>query len=127
MELVKDMKGNLKCGDCGVKPGKPHKPGCDVERCPKCGGQLISCDCFRITGKMNEDGEEYFDIVEFSKYEPEIWTGIMYEKEKLYCEKHNLYCYWGPDFGEKGWVRCDINHPGAIHDLNTAIPQMRQT
>ena len=30
MELVKDMKGNLKCGDCGVNPGKPHKPGCDV-------------------------------------------------------------------------------------------------
>ena len=34
-----------KCHDCGVKWGKYHKPGCDMERCPKCGGQLISCDC----------------------------------------------------------------------------------
>jgi hypothetical protein len=33
------------CHDCFVKKGEYHIPGCDVERCPKCKEQLISCDC----------------------------------------------------------------------------------
>jgi hypothetical protein len=34
------------CHDCNAKPGHYHHLGCDTERCPKCGGQLISCGCF---------------------------------------------------------------------------------
>lgn len=35
-----------KCSDCGVNDGDVHQPGCDQERCPVCGGQLISCEHF---------------------------------------------------------------------------------
>jgi hypothetical protein len=33
------------CGDCGAKEGDLHQWGCDMEPCPFCGGQLLSCDC----------------------------------------------------------------------------------
>jgi hypothetical protein len=36
----------FRCPDCNVVPGGFHHPNCDQECCPKCGGQLISCDCF---------------------------------------------------------------------------------
>src|SRR5258706_8385867 len=33
------------CGDCGTKEGQLHILGCDMEGCPFCGNQLISCQC----------------------------------------------------------------------------------
>ena len=36
---------NHRCHDCGVKIGCYHHPGCDMEKCPQCKEQLISCDC----------------------------------------------------------------------------------
>jgi hypothetical protein len=34
-----------RCGDCGVVVGGFHHFGCDMEQCPRCGRQLITCDC----------------------------------------------------------------------------------
>lgn len=36
------------CHDCNIlnKKGNYHHFGCDMERCPRCKKQLISCDCF---------------------------------------------------------------------------------
>ena len=33
------------CHDCGTGWGKFHHPGCDMEDCPKCRGQMIWCEC----------------------------------------------------------------------------------
>lgn len=44
---------DARCGDCGVAVGGSHHLGCGVERCPRCGGQRIGCDC----GSMEEDNE----------------------------------------------------------------------
>lgn len=39
------MKRGYICHDCGAWEGQIHHWGCDMEECPKCGRQLISCDC----------------------------------------------------------------------------------
>lgn len=43
------------CHDCAVVKGPFHVPDCDVEECPRCGGQMITCGC--------ELGEPDFDDI----------------------------------------------------------------
>lgn len=33
------------CGDCSCVPGQYHGSYCDIEQCPRCEGQFLSCDC----------------------------------------------------------------------------------
>ena len=52
-----------RCGDCHALEGEYHELGCDLERCPFCGGQLISCDCcYEI---LNIDGSPGTRVYEF--------------------------------------------------------------
>jgi hypothetical protein len=43
------------CHDCGIVDGLLHAFGCDMERCPRCFGQLISCGCLWGEGPPDAD------------------------------------------------------------------------
>lgn len=50
-----------RCHDCGIimKYGNIHHQGCDWERCPRCGGQLLACGCHNIF--CTDDCEDWYN------------------------------------------------------------------
>lgn len=51
------------CGDCGLRYGQQLLPQCDVERCPACGGQLLSCDCGPVFDVEDDVSEKELEIL----------------------------------------------------------------
>ena len=93
-----EKQSNNACPDCGVPVGSLHEIGCDIERCPHCGGQALSCDCVRDT--------EWYRL---RKPWTGQWPGV------AECR----FFGWYAKFVEgSGWVRCGKDEPGAVEDLN---------
>jgi hypothetical protein len=88
------------CPDCSVEPGQLHVPGCDIEPCPACGGQAISCPCPGKNG-ISASG---------SRRVP--WNGEWPGKAE--CREFGWYARRAP----VGWETCSENDAGAREDLN---------
>lgn len=50
-----DADEGQRCHDCNILVGNYHHPGCDVEICYRCGGQLISCGCIDDEDEINNE------------------------------------------------------------------------
>lgn len=124
------------CHDCGAKPGEFHNPGCDVERCPKCGGQAIACGCIYehcgiALATMDDTHPEIYENGPTDemcdKWEREFyhahrtpWTGIW--PGAVECRE---YGFWAKMVPGRGWVRCDENDADATEDLNRLVCECR--
>lgn len=83
------------CGDCGVEEGQLHEFGCDMERCPFCGNQLISCNCVYELLKIRDE-EKY--TAETSFLPPDIYSeGITVAQERQWLKLLN-------DKGRIPWI-----------------------
>lgn len=93
-------KKREKCPDCDVGVGELHDDGCDIELCPDCGFQRLSCDCLNITmPRIPWDGE---------------WPNT------ATCVKLGFWCKVKHGEGGKsmGWVSCEALDPDARPDYS---------
>ena len=115
------------CGDCGAEPGHFHSEGCDVERCPRCGGQAISCSCIYVVNGMDPDTlETEHPGIYSGGPTPEMeagwdaewgsrrlrWTGVWPGEAE--CIEFGWYSRMTPS----GWQPCGKDDPDAGPDLN---------
>ena len=89
------------CHDCGVDPRQLHKAGCDVERCPTCGGQMLGCGC------PEEDQRDRLP-----------WTGEWPGDAE--CREFGWYCD-----RDNPCRRCSADDPNATEDLNRLAREAR--
>ena len=81
---------NPTCGDCGCEIGELHLPCCDIERCPCCHGQMLSCDCGTKVEITDENighlghliEQQKIDNAELEKELQQIYKKIAREKTK---------------------------------------------
>jgi hypothetical protein len=99
------------CPDCGTGLGEFHAEGCDVEPCPYCGGQLLSCCCEGI----GSDSVPADDRMPWDGF----WPG------SRACVQFGWFARMVREGDRKSWVPCGPDEPGAIPDLNRLHTEAR--
>lgn len=85
------------CGDCAAPKGGFHHRGCDIEQCPRCSDQLMSCGCTEIelrsddleteaeagtgTGTEADEGAAYLDDLDDTYQLEDTYQSERYEEE----------------------------------------------
>jgi hypothetical protein len=99
-------QGLRDCHDCGASPGEYHELGCDVERCPRCGYQLLTCLACGCEG--SDGGEPWPPPLD----DREAWGGECPDDGE--CREFGWYVRVDRD---EGLVPCGPREPGALPDV----------
>jgi hypothetical protein len=91
------------CPACNAKPSSLHRLGCDVERCPRCGLQLLSCEHFLFGAAEPPPDEERLP-----------WTGEWPGEAE--CRELGWWCKISP--AGLGNIPCALDDPDGGPDLN---------
>lgn len=110
MAINPNARTEIRCGGCGVHEGEMHIIGCELERCPFCGCQLLTCRCkYDRLGLVNEDRftaetnylppEIYSEGIQGELWER--WLGILYAKGRYPFIRYPTLCsFCGDPFPE---------------------------
>jgi hypothetical protein len=113
-EVSREFERRLRearCHDCQAMPGEFHQPGCDVESCPFCGHQIISCDCAK-------DEDFYTELQQVGAIP---WSG-MWPGQKEAIE-YDFWCRWALTITGHAWQRCAKGDHGARVNLNRVLEE----
>jgi hypothetical protein len=78
------MKQELhRCHDCDAEEGELHSIGCDMERCPFCGGQLISCECAYKLLKVDASPGTWAYKHGLTEDQERAWLALLFEKGRI--------------------------------------------
>lgn len=82
------LTGRIAC-TCGAREGELHEFDCDMERCPFCGLQLITCRCpFELLGLLEDVApgwEAEMEVMEGGLDEDQMaqWVHILEQKRRV--------------------------------------------
>jgi hypothetical protein len=71
------MAERATCHDCGTKEGQLHILDCDMECCPFCGNQLISCECVYKKLRINSL------VCNITDAQQKDWEKLLSEKGRI--------------------------------------------
>jgi hypothetical protein len=63
-----------RCGDCGAQKGGFHHLGCDMEPCPRCRRQLLSCGCPDVPD--DDDAQSLIAVIDDTVVYPDALRGL---------------------------------------------------
>lgn len=81
-----------RCGDCGVLEGEFHEPGCDMEICPFCRGQLITCDCCLEHLDLDASPGTYTWEHGLTREQSETWDRILEKRGRIRFVTPTVLC-----------------------------------